>query len=69
MKSFFFKRALFLTVLASTCYFMQPQEVDAKWDFDSGTGTWTINYDNRTAFCKGSWWTSECEGTVGVVHF
>ncbi len=52
-----------LAMFLGAVYFLKPEKVDAGWDFNRHTGTWTVT--DEIAYCKGSWWSNSCIGTLG----
>ena len=58
---------LLLAVLTALFFTFKPNQVDAAWDFDRGTGTWVVT--STKAYCRGSWWSNSYIGTLGYYSF
>jgi hypothetical protein len=67
MKTKLFKSLVLSILIVGLFYAFTPKKVEARWDFDRGTGTWT-NDGGGWWSCHGSWWSNGCIVTGGAVH-
>ncbi len=58
------KKLFLLAVIVVTLYALKPKKVEAGWDFNRHTGTWT-NDGGCWYSCHGTWWNDQCIGTNG----